>query len=79
MSYPVHPFEYEGEWSVDITSFPLLIERFLRAATAAVTVSISLLDNKGTNASSPPLSAIFPWLASKVGRKDEEEDVHVHV
>lgn len=55
-SYPLSPSL--------LTSFPLLIERFLSAATAAVTVSRLLLRNRGINASRPSFSTILPWLAS---------------
>ena len=39
---------------VNPTSLPRLIERFLRAATAAVTVSLLTLFINGTRASRPP-------------------------
>ena len=47
------------------TSFPLCMERFLRAATAAVTVSVFLLLKRGTSTGRPPILTILSWFSSE--------------
>ena len=43
------------------------MERFLRAATAAVTVSVSPLRSRGTSTGRPPYSTMNLWLSSEEG------------
>ena len=50
------------------TSFPLCMERFLRAATAAVTVSVFLLLKRGTSTGRPPILTILSWFSSECVR-----------